>query len=871
MRKILSIVTALMILSSALSTNIFASDASNSDALAETTLLYDLGVVGFDKPSDIAVTRAEFTRYAMKLADIPVTPHVGTVFSDVTDSNPDYNYIMSAVDFGMISKAESYRPNDTVTLSEAIKIIVTLLGYDYMAEVKGGYPQGYLQTARDIELLDGVGDTNGEINQPECSLILCNALNIPLPEITYTENGATQYRKGSETILRSWRGIKTVNGIVDGNAYYSVANSDGLGEGRVSINGEVYNSGKINTNSLFGYDVEAYVDIDTNTVVSCSITESNKVLSIYAEDIVSYNNRKFVYTDANGKDKTVSIGMDTDIFLNGKMFAFDSAKAIPESGSLTFIAPNGSDWTTLLIKSYKTTVVDRISKSDNIYIDKYSPDNNLYLDPDETEIIITNQNGEKLTVDSITIGDVLCAAISDDGKIAEIILVRDSFRGTYSGYGNGYIQIDGTNYKLSSSISEKVSDIITLGKDATFKLDADHRVADIIPVSAAGEEVGYLIVGKYSEKGMSKSLNVCILKLDGTIGTYTFADTFTINGTGYKDIAKAWNAHKSPDYNSLLCGMVKYKLNSDNELTSLTYSDKEGGNGGLYVTQTVEKADEYHTYQQWFNSVGNDIICDTSLKIFKVPNPLYSVDNIDLEQYTVEAPSYISANWVAEGHKLVGYTTKPDDGLSQYLLMQKIEDDFAAGEVTISGNPYMVNAVKKVIHNEEYCEAMELCNTSYSASAPLVVYSKGENDFTDAGVKGGDIVRINTTENSIVRGFEIIYKKGDKLFSNGTTSVSNSNVRVPSTLIKLASAHRLRSQVLDVIPLNVSHESATESDYTPIYFASQKIQRYDDRLKCVVDATLNDIKDYETFGKSASTLIYYRSTYGHASVFLIDD
>ena len=112
------------------------------DAALESTVLYDLGVTDFDKASDKSVTRAEFIRYAMKLADIPVAPHVGTVFDDITSSHPDYGYIMSAVDFGLISRGTSYRPDDNVTFNEASKIMIKLLGYDYMAEARGGYPQG---------------------------------------------------------------------------------------------------------------------------------------------------------------------------------------------------------------------------------------------------------------------------------------------------------------------------------------------------------------------------------------------------------------------------------------------------------------------------------------------------------------------------------------------------------------------------------------------------------------------------------------------------------------------------------------------------------------------------------------------------------
>ena len=50
-------------------------------------------------------------------------------------------------------KTVSFRPYDTITLRDIIKVLVSMLGYEPMARINGGYPMGYLETARSIGLL----------------------------------------------------------------------------------------------------------------------------------------------------------------------------------------------------------------------------------------------------------------------------------------------------------------------------------------------------------------------------------------------------------------------------------------------------------------------------------------------------------------------------------------------------------------------------------------------------------------------------------------------------------------------------------------------------------------------------------------------
>ena len=700
MKRILSLFLASILLVTSLSFTVSADDSASACSQEDAELLYALGVTDSSSLSAAPVTRAQFVRYAMKLAGIPLTPYVGTGFSDVAPTHVDYAYIMSAVDFGLISIADTFRPDENIAPNEAFKIIVHLLGYDFMAAAKGGYPTGYMQTAQTIKLADGVDASGMAMTEYDVCTLLCNALNVKLPEVSYDNKGAYQYSIGTATILSQYRGIVEVAGIVDGVSHYGTYKASGVGEGNVSINGVVYRTGVLSLDSLFGYEVTAYYDTNAKTLISCTPTDSNRVLSIYAEDIESFEDGTYTYIDKNSNTRTASIDVNTTIFYNGILFKYDSQKMIPESGSLTFVSPNSSGtYPTLYINSYKTVVVKRIIMGeDYVVADKYADsfEDNLKFDPDETELVITDQNGGKMEFSSIVEDDILNVSQSDDGKVVEIICVRDAFLGTYSGNSGDYIDVDGSQYRLTASLKDKLSDIITMGKKAIFRLDIDQRIADVAPAADVGEQIGYLVVGKLFVSGMTSRLSARILNLDGKIYDYDFADTFSVNGKGYKDFKTAYTALKNAEYDSMTCGIVKFTVNADGKLSNLVYADNNGGNGGLYVTNTIDTADEDLKYVKATNSIGRDIICASTFNVFKVPNPLYSVDNIDDEQYAVVDPTFLTAGKI-EGKKLEGYTKAENDGVSQYIVLQSLIDENDSDNYMLGLSSYMVSTIKKVL------------------------------------------------------------------------------------------------------------------------------------------------------------------------------
>ncbi len=134
------------------------------------------------------------------ISSFPVEEIVG--FPDVSDEHWAYLYIMSAQRLipAPIKGYEdgTFRPDNTVTYQEFIKMCLSMIGYDPFAEEKGGYPDGYLAQAEESGLTDGLHgfDPGSGLMRSDAAVILENTLETPIVgmgEAVFDENGAVSF------------------------------------------------------------------------------------------------------------------------------------------------------------------------------------------------------------------------------------------------------------------------------------------------------------------------------------------------------------------------------------------------------------------------------------------------------------------------------------------------------------------------------------------------------------------------------------------------------------------------------------------------------------------------------------------------------
>ncbi len=180
MKKILSIilVCALMV-----STAAFARE--EIDCVAE---LEKYSVIKGDPDGNMRLsdnlTRGEAVTLLVRLYGFVPETSIAAPANEFSDMENHWacNAAMIAKGLGIIdgAKGEAFNPDAGIHAEEFIKMIICLLGYKELAEQRGGNPVGYLISASQIGVTEGVPVATGQyITREEATKLLCNSLDIP--------------------------------------------------------------------------------------------------------------------------------------------------------------------------------------------------------------------------------------------------------------------------------------------------------------------------------------------------------------------------------------------------------------------------------------------------------------------------------------------------------------------------------------------------------------------------------------------------------------------------------------------------------------------------------------------------------------------
>lgn len=151
--------------------------------------------MGNFRPEDM-VSRAEMAKILMKARNV-IKLEAAADFTDVPANHWAKNYIGNAEKFGYINGYGdgTFAPDGDVTGAQAVKMVVCLLGYEPLAQVRGGYPQGYVQIASAIGLLNDLSalEMDRPCTRESIAKMMDNALDIPLMMQTVYGADAAEY------------------------------------------------------------------------------------------------------------------------------------------------------------------------------------------------------------------------------------------------------------------------------------------------------------------------------------------------------------------------------------------------------------------------------------------------------------------------------------------------------------------------------------------------------------------------------------------------------------------------------------------------------------------------------------------------------
>lgn len=230
------------------------SDVPASESYAQAvSRLYDLGIISGDNDGnfhpDSMMTRAEYAAIICRTLGLTMEAQNEQDSTKFTDVPSDYwasGFINVLSEKGMINGYEdnTFRPEDKITAEQAIKIIVSGLGYDSMAKARERYPIGYMIVAAQNGITNSINcNVNEYVPRSVIAQLIYNALEVPLMQIADSGNGNSQENSVSYVVMNGSNGTqrKTIlseyfnsNSTVDNKS----ADSTSAGVQSIDISGQ---------------------------------------------------------------------------------------------------------------------------------------------------------------------------------------------------------------------------------------------------------------------------------------------------------------------------------------------------------------------------------------------------------------------------------------------------------------------------------------------------------------------------------------------------------------------------------------------------------------------------------------------------------
>lgn len=493
---------------------------SSQSAFFEKDLLETIGILeGTSISEGQAPSRAEFLKMAMETTGLEGMKSSKSLrFTDLDGLHPYYSTVAAAVESGIISETDNFRPDDPIALNEAVKILVTALGYKGPAVQAGGWPGGYISQALKLDLLDNVREP---FDAKAAVMILYNTLFVKPMDIV----SSTEIKPADEIALTKFHNI-----YYEKDTVYAVEdiNLDGksfVKESEVRIGNKVFYDPNSIATGYIGRRVKYYYKNDSNnTLIFAEPMNNGDIVNVSVKDIedVSVSGKKITVKYNEEKSiRSISTSSDTKVIYNGQMLnpPYQKSDFDVESGSLKFMSVNKNGYDVLFVYAYDTYVINSVDVYGEKVYAKYRPD---VLDLSKDNVpeyeITKNIGGKVISLENLKEWDVLSVLKkhpSQESGALKINVTTKKATGVVEAVYEDGVTIGGKNYEISDSFIPYASGLLPsdadkLGKKITVYLGMDGEIvaADILR-EESGKFVYAYKIGK-EKKGINGK---CILKV----------------------------------------------------------------------------------------------------------------------------------------------------------------------------------------------------------------------------------------------------------------------------------------------------------------------------------------------------------------------
>lgn len=771
--------------------------------------------------NETGVTRGEFVYALMQtlrcsLSELPALP-----YEDVNKDDFFASSLRYALALRVVSAANNFNGNSPVTWQQAAKMMVTALGRDIEASLKGGWPYGYISVAYEAGLDEGLSLSNetNTLSINDVYVLLENFLKSYMYEINgiYGEN--FNY-SGERTVMEIFYNITVIEGIITANSHTSLYNADASAEENcVEINEVKY---KYYGECHIGDYVRAYIINKSAGSAPQVVYLDNSVtntLVIGADDLSSVSGGKVEYYNQAGSLKSKSMVQYPAVVYNGKAYPSFDITSLAGSDSRVELVDNNDDGRIDVIRAYQADVmyVDSVDTFKEIIIDKNEGVIDLNAFADSSYSVISS--GHIADISAIKPGSVITYYASFDKKLYTITTDSSTVSGVLDEYDSAKDRfiINNEAYSCTGYFNRHYASKVTLGSKVNLLLSANGEIVALASLKSSRYDYGYLIALKkntgletgLSVKMFSKKNGISIYKIDEKTLLNARAaanlDSIQSNLQAYIDTADASMANHlnatTPKYTFITATtLVKFVSNDDGYISRIDTADVTGqlkGNEPIdnSLTRYAYPADRVSGDRAPYVYSGLSYIKSSQLlhPYFRL-NEETDVFIININEgineekkYTCTNGSYFSTHTNVETAKLIAYDVDAIGLVSAVVLYSgstggTLNNESASGIVT--------SVTKALAPNEEQGLKITLLSggeyNAYYVTDPYVLETTildTNRDISDPPVNSdatmdnpciavGDYIRLECDYRNIVssmgKDFDSLQKKLLKTFENHT-------------------------------------------------------------------------------------------------------
>lgn len=819
--KKISLFMSLAIIFVCIPNYIYAKSSINTDDSFKINFLETLNILSVsdmntDFSEESKITRGQLAVYTARLMNISADNDYGEeFFKDLPKNHYAFGAVKSLVEKGIIHGSGDYfYPDSNITSEQAIKIMVSALGYSVAAEAKNGYPYGYISVARDIDLLDGVNIIEGqELTKIEAVRLLFNSLSIGQMSISvYGINPS--FAPDEDTTFLSMRNIKKYKGQVIANEASAITGTIVAPDDSVKIGEYNFKCGDTNISEYLGQVVSIYYSFDDNDIYTVLFVEesSSNVIEIFAKDIEKFENGYYYYNDSE-RNRRIKISGTCNIIYNGKVpTAFKATYMTPNSGKVKIIDNSNNI-------SEDLVIITDVTDYRVLGIDEKN--NRLYCEDDviksfgNAEIDVYNTNGNVVPFEAITEGSIVSVAESDDGKYAAIYISDKTVIGTVaaveneSEYSNIVIGNDG--YRLLTGIGT----IPDVGKKIIAHINAFGDIGYIENEENDGLLYGYMSKAKLIRKEDAVTLEILTEK--GELEKFYISDKVWINDVRYKnrpdDVFNELNGHITATAADEK--VIKFELDSDNRIKKMYVYDSTNKN---YIhemkfvnTTTIRK--KYNSKQQTF---AGEVTLSDNVIVFTISSDIYKSEVATKSRFGNENtyPVYCYSFGDTPFADVAVMDGKTASTYKYMAVVQKISRVFDEETEEVK------TELTVLMEGKEQFFSLE-------EGAEVYTLDASKNEVIEGGadkIKKGDVIRLALTTKNEVRRVMHIYDKGGSTYLLGISPYEKSNGYFSEQRIMYADVVSTKKGLLRIKDALNTSSTQEENCLMSKYF----IYKYDD-------------------------------------------